>query len=111
MQREIAKRLWDAREACRRASSFLSDVSKEQFIASELIRAAVERQFEICGEALSKVRNTDPKISEQIPDIHSIVGLRNRLIHGYDSVDVEILWDIAALHLPALATQLDSLLS
>jgi uncharacterized protein with HEPN domain len=59
-----------------------------------LLRSAVERQFEIIGEALGKAGALDLQVSTTATDLPRIVGLRNRLIHGYDSVDDEIIWDI-----------------
>ncbi len=107
MEAEIAKRLWDALEAARRTQQFTTSVNREQFLASELIRSAVERQFEIIGEALGKAGAADAAMEERIPDLPKIVGLRNRLIHGYDSVDDEIVWDIVQNKIPPLLHQLE----
>jgi uncharacterized protein with HEPN domain len=75
-----------------------------------LLRSAVERQFEIVGESLSKAEDIDPSLTEQIPDIRRIIGLRNRIIHGYDTVDNQIVWDIVHTELPKLIDQLELLL-
>jgi uncharacterized protein with HEPN domain len=66
----------------------------------------VERQFEIIGEALGIAAKEDDSLLETIPDLPRIVGLRNRLIHGYDSVDPELVWDVVKTKIPPLKHQL-----
>ena len=104
------KRLEDARAACERVGKFLQDITKPEFEASELLQSAVERQLEIMGESLGKADTTDPEVGERVLDLRKIVGLRNRLIHGYDAVDADIVWDIAQHHVPRLKQQIEALL-
>lgn len=59
-----------------------------------IVRSAVERQLEIIGEALNRAAAADPNLNEQISELRKVVALRNRLIHGYDAVDDEIVWDV-----------------
>jgi uncharacterized protein with HEPN domain len=107
MKAETAKRLLDAAQASRRIRQFTADVEVEQFFANQLLQSAVERQFEIIGEALGKAAAEDADLNKRIPDLPKIVGLRNRLIHGYDSVDDEIIWDIVQTKIPPLLNQLE----
>ena len=88
------KRLEDARDACLRIREFTHDASFEAFLASDLLRSAVERQLEIIGEALGIAAKDDDSVQTHIPELPRIVALRNRLIHGYDSVDPELVWDV-----------------
>ena len=111
MRPETAKRLLDARVAARRIRKFTAGLDFSGFSRSEMVRSAVERHFEIVGEALGKAAEVEPAVAEQIPDLRRVVGLRNRLIHGYDSVDDEIIWDIVQTKIPPLAAQLDHLLT
>lgn len=74
-----------------------------------MVQSAVERQFEICGEALGHLRGED-EIERIVPDLHKIIGLRNRLIHGYDSIDYEMLWSVVVHKIPELHRQLTSVL-
>lgn len=76
------------------------------FCGSALIRSAVERQFEIIGEALGKAAKEDEALVRHIPQIPRIIGLRNRLIHGYDSVDDQLIWDVVRTKLPGLRAAL-----
>ena len=110
MNPKTIKRLEDARDACTRIGSFLKGIPRDAFLDSEIHRAAVERQLEIIGEALGIASKTDQALVEAIPDLPRIVALRNRLIHGYDSVDAELVWDLVQTHLPKLQTQLQSIL-
>ena len=105
MPRNI-KRLEDAESACTRIQDFLQEVSLDTFLASQLLRSAVERQLEIIGEALGTAAKDDDSLQEIITDLPRIVGLRNRLIHGYDSVDPELVWDVVKSKIPSLKHQL-----
>ncbi|MGH8016857.1 MAG: HepT-like ribonuclease domain-containing protein [Opitutaceae bacterium] len=81
---------------------FTEGLDFTRFSGDALVRAAVERQFEIIGEALGRAAREDPSLEHSMPDISRIVGLRNRLIHGYDSVDDQILWDLIQTRIPML---------
>ena len=75
-----------------------------------LLQLALVRPLEIVGEAANRVPQ---RVREQHPDIpcHQIVALRNRLIHGYDAVDLNILWQIIVHDLPPLAAALERILA
>lgn len=108
MQPETLKRLMDAKAACDAIETFTSGLDYEAFAASALIRSAVERQFEIIGEALSKASKDDDSVARILPEVPRIVGLRNRLIHGYDNVDDQLVWDVIRTKLPGLRDGLAS---
>lgn len=110
METRILKRLEDARAACAKIRTFTKDLDFESFQASELVRSAVERQLEISGEALEKALADSPDLARMLPEIHRAIGLRNRLIHGYDSVDDEIVWDVIKTKLDLLTARLTDLL-
>lgn len=110
MRPEVAKRLLDAVEAVTRIQNFIAGKDAADFAASDLLRSAVERQFEIVGEALGRASALDPELDLRLPDLRRVVGLRNRLIHGYDSIDDEIIWDIVQSKLLPLQRQLRELL-
>ena len=74
-------------------------------------RAAVERKLEIIGEACSRIRNEDPEAFDRMPYGHQVIGLRNRVIHGYDCVDDAIIWDVAYDKLTAFAIEVEALAS
>jgi uncharacterized protein with HEPN domain len=74
-----------------------------------MVQLAVERQFEICGEALGHLRG-EVEVERLVPNLHKILGLRNRLIHSYDSIDYEMLWSVVVHQIPELHRQLTSVL-
>ena len=111
MQPDVAKRLLDAHKAAGRIRDFTAGKNFQDFSQSELLRSAVERQFEIIGEALGRAAVADPGIVRSMPELPRIVGLRNRLIHGYDSVDDEIVWDIVTTKIGPLAAKLERILA
>jgi len=107
MQSDSLKRLEDARAACVRIGHFVESKVKAEFIASELLRSAVERQVEIIGESLGRAAVMDPDVEPRVPDLRKIVGMRNRLIHGYDEVDYNIVRDVVSTRIPELLRQLN----
>ena len=76
------------------------------YCADRILRYAVERQFEIVGEALGRAVRLDAEILTDLPDLPNIIAFRNRLIHGYDSVDDATVWDIVQEELPSLEARL-----
>ena len=111
MTREAKKRLFDARQACEALAQFVAGRTLSDYSSDLLLRSAIERQLTIVGEALSQFARTEPAAAEHIPDLRKIIGLRNRLIHGYSDVDELTVWDILHQDVPALRQTLDTLLA
>ncbi len=109
MNHEAKKHLLDALLACRAISEFTSGKKFEEYSNNLLLRSAVERQFEILGEAFGRLNNIAPEYREECSSIGKIIGMRNRIIHGYDSVDDNIAWDAICNHIPPLTEWLESL--
>ena len=80
--------------------------SRAELGQDRVFRAACERFIEIVGEAASRVSEEFKSAHPDIP-WRKIVGTRNILVHGYQQVDLDILWDIIESDLPELATQLE----
>ena len=104
------KILEDIRDACAFVLQSTSGVSLDQFKEDRLLRQAVERNFEIIGEAINRLARIDESIAEKIGDTRRIIGFRNILIHGYDIVDHEIVWLIIQDNLPDLLQSVKRLL-
>lgn len=107
MKLELAKCLLDALTACRAIMSFTTGKSLDTYTSDLLLRSGVERQFEIMGEAFNRIDHMDSAFRDQVPSFGSIIGMRNRIIHGYDSVDDAIVWDAVRNHVPALVEWLE----
>ena len=73
-----------------------------------MLRAAVERQFEIIGEAMNRLVKVDALVAERISDNQRIIAFRNILIHQYTDVDDRLVWDEVETKLPTLAREVRS---
>ncbi|OHV31530.1 hypothetical protein BCD49_31355 [Pseudofrankia sp. EUN1h] len=67
-----------------------------------MLRAAVEREFEIIGEALNQLSKVAPDLAAAIPELPRIVAFRNILIRGYATVDDALVWQVLQEKLPEL---------
>jgi len=110
MRLESKKHLEDIRRAAALLGEFNHGRSFEDYTADAMLRSAVERQFEIVGEALSRLNKSDPDTAELIPDYRRAITFRNILIHGYDVLDHRVVWDVLQHHLPKLAETVQGLL-
>jgi uncharacterized protein with HEPN domain len=81
------------------------------FDSDLVLRSAVERQFEILGEALNRLARLDAALAARIPDLRLIVAFRNILIHGYASIDRARVWRAVQHDLPPLQATLVDLLA
>jgi uncharacterized protein with HEPN domain len=73
-----------------------------------MLKRAIERNLEIIGEAMNRILKEDPQF--QIENAKRIIGLRNQIIHGYDTVSDESIWGILVNHLPKLKVEIDKLI-
>ena len=76
-----------------------------------VLRSAVERQFEIIGEALAQLARIDAAMAQKVPDLRQIIAFRNVLIHGYTRVDPARVWPVIEDNLPPLRAALATLLA
>ena len=76
-----------------------------------MLHAAVEREFQIIGEAISQLAKPDPQIVSGISEFWRVIAFRNILIHGYTDVDNSLVWDIVETRLPTLKKQNEALLT
>lgn len=81
----------------------------KRYESNKLLRRAVEREFEIIGEAVNRIIKLDPDVN--ISNSRRIVNLRNWVIHAYDNVDHVIIWGIIDKDLPLLKEQVSNLLN
>jgi len=107
---ESLKLLEDMPHAARGITAMVKGRSVEDYCADLKFQWAVERGFEIIGEALTQLRKFDAATAESIDDWRDIIGFRNLLVHGYAIVNQVKTWDTATVDLPKLLSQLDSML-
>jgi uncharacterized protein with HEPN domain len=110
---EISRTLLeDIVRACGNIAEDTVGMSLETFLARRTERQAVERNLEIIGEALIRLRSVDEETTGRIDHVGSIIGLRNRLAHGYDlEIDDEQIWETSQVWVPVLREQARSILS
>lgn len=98
-------------EAMERIDRYTADMDEAAFLESELVQDAVLRNIEVIGEASNNILRTDPTFAAQHGDVPWLVmyTMRNRVAHGYDKVDLEIVWRTVARDLPGLYRQVQVL--
>lgn len=106
MHSKLPKLLLDGITAIELAQSFIDGTTLEQYCASPMMRSAVERQLEILGEACSRLGKLETTETLAITQLSFAVGLRNRIIHGYDAVDDDIVYATVLEDLPFLKAEL-----
>ena len=76
-----------------------------------MLKRAVERDFEIIGEAINRIITRDVSFNHKITNAKAIIGLRNQVIHAYDNISDETIWSILINHLPNLKVEIELLTS
>ena len=101
--------IWDMLQAIAKIQQFTANLSFEDYLDSVLVQSAVERQLEILGEAAGRI---SPDFRSTHSDINwrRIIGLRNILIHRYDDIQQQVVWEVLVSNLVPLRTQLEECL-
>jgi uncharacterized protein with HEPN domain len=97
--------IWDMIQAIQEIQEDTANFTYEKFEQNRTVRRAVERNFEILGEAGGRVSD---EFRHQHPEIdwRKIIGLRNIIIHRYEKVESAVLWEVIVSNLPTLSNQL-----
>jgi uncharacterized protein with HEPN domain len=101
--------LWDMLQAARRILEFARDLDRADYMESDLVQAAVERQLEILGEAARRVSAEYREEHGEIP-WRKIIGQRNVLAHEYGDVDQERIWEVISSDIAGLIMALEPLI-
>ncbi len=110
MNEKVLKCLYDVKFAMDEIDSYFLYRQKlfEDYSKDIILKRAIERDLEIIGEAINRILAIDPEFP--IKNSRRIVGLRNQIIHGYDSISDENIWAIIMNHLPALKLEIEGLI-
>ena len=111
MQRDRRAYLWDIRNSLQLILRFVENRTLDDYRQDPMLRAAVERQFEIIGEALSQLLRRFPETAVHITQHSEIIAFRNMLVHGYHLVDDSIVWSVIHNDLLVLNHEIESLVA
>ena len=111
MRLESKKLLEDIRQAAALILDFTEGKMLNDYSDDSMLHSAVERKFEIIGEALNRLAKTDSDTAAKITHLERIISFRNVLVHGYDIVEDPIVWDVMVNDLPGLYEQVNNLLA
>ena len=92
----------------RRAVDALAGKSRDSLESDKVLAGALERFVEVIGEAASRLSDETRDANPGVP-WHEIISMRNRLVHGYFAVDLDILWTVVHDDLPGLISTLEGL--
>ena len=110
MRLEAKKRLYDIQGAVELLTEFTAGKGFGDYERDAMLRAAVEREFEIIGEVLARLAEHDADVAGDITEYRRIIAFRNMLIHGYASVDDRLVWDVVEAKLLVLRREVEALL-
>jgi uncharacterized protein with HEPN domain len=110
MDERVLKCLYDIKLAIEEVDSYFVNRQRnfQDYKSDVILRRAIERNLEIIGEAMNRILKEDPDFL--IENARRIVGLRNQIIHGYDSISDENIWGVVINHLPNLKTEVENLI-
>ncbi len=111
MQPNAHKLFEDIRDACAFIQEVVGGKDLANFVNDRLLCQAVERNFEIIGEAMNRLQRAFPEAARTIAEHKRIIAFRNILIHGYDVLDREIIWRVIHDNVPPLLAQAESFLA
>jgi len=109
-KREAPLLLQDINESIKKIKSYIIGMSFEMFQNDDKTIDAVIRNFEIIGEAANRIPD---EIKEKFNNVnwHRIRGFRNRIVHDYMGVDLEIIWEIIEKNLDELQVQIEEIIN
>lgn len=110
MPREVSIYLRDVLDSVELIQAYTRGLSLEKFSADRAIQDAVERRFEIIGEALTRCKRHFPAEIIRLGDIQAIIDFRNHLAYRYDTIDSEVVWEIVMDDLPSLLSRVSAVL-
>ena len=110
MKLEPRKYLYDVQHAAGLLREFACGKTFADYECDAMLRSAVERQFEVIGEAMANLARVDETVACRITHYQRIIAFRNVLIHGYTDVDDRLVWDVFKSNLPTLCREVAALL-
>lgn len=112
MDEKIHKWLYDIKFAIEEIDGYFDNKQKDffQYRKNIMLKRAIERNLEIIGEAMNRILKRDTSFENKIANAKSIIGLRNQVIHAYDTFSDENIWSVLIIHLPKLKSEINKLI-
>ena len=112
MDEKIHKWLYDIKFAIEEIDGYFDNKQKDffQYRKNIMLKRAIERNLEIIGEAMNRILKRDTSFENKIANAKSIIGLRNQVIHAYDTISDENIWSVLIIHLPKLKSEINKLI-
>lgn len=110
MNSATEKYLYDVLDSVNAIAQFTLGRSLDDYSADRMLRQAVERNFEIIGEALNRAYKHDSEVVSLIPAYRQVINFRNYLIHDYGTIDNGVVWELLTEDLPSLRQAIVDLL-
>lgn len=107
MPRDLRKTGFDILQAILEIEEFIAGKAFADYKANRMLKMAIEREYEIIGEALRRMEIDFPVQFSQISDGRRIIDFRNILAHGYDAVSDEIVWSVTENNLKILKKEIE----
>lgn len=108
--RDPRKYLYDIIDCSKFLLDFTESKTVEDYKNDRAFRSAVERELQIIGEAITQLDRVSPKTADKISEHRNIIGFRNVLVHGYDSLNPDTVWDVVENKLAQLLSQAENCL-
>jgi len=111
MDNEIKTWLYDILQSINEVDSYYKTKPRifEEYLTDIKTKRAIERNLEIIGEAVNRIRKKDKNF--RLDNADKIIATRNRIIHGYDKISDDLVWSIVINHLPKLKEEVTGLLN
>ena len=95
-------------QAIQRIEEYIEEHTEDYFLKTPILQDAVVRNIEILGEASNNLLKRFPEFTSSYPEVpwEAIYYMRNRIIHGYVSIDYQLVWGVISKDLPDLQKQL-----
>lgn len=111
MNERTAKKLLDAYRACAEIQLQMIGVDRSAYDANRLLRLGIQRLIGILGEALNEASKDELELIGPIPELRQIISTRHKIVHGYDSIDRDAIWEIASSRMADLSMRLSRVLT
>lgn len=107
MPRNLLKYFADLQRALTELEQMIAGTTLEEYRDKLILRRAVEREFILIAEVVTRIRHHFPATKDRLDRIAPVTGFRNLLVHEYELVDDELVWRISVQHAPVLHREID----